>query len=155
MQETELNDALSRMRLQLLKEGHFSQAPAQQRDSQGGVQQQGSWAAALQAPSSATIGWLADGGSSLPGAAGPRTLAPQQSAGSPQSWSGAAASPATAAASTPEGADQAFAAWGGGLFANDPQKIWSGGELATTMAREPSLGQLGLLARPAALLDPC
>ena len=139
MQDTELNDALSRMRLQLLKEGHFSQASAQQRDTQAGTQQQGPWGAALQAPSSAGNDWLADGSTSLPGAPGPRTLAPQQCAGSPQSWSGAAISPATAAASTPESADQAFAQWGGGLFANDPQKIWSGGELCTTITREPSL----------------
>ena len=134
MQEAELNDALSRMRLQLLKEGHFSQVPTQQRDSQGIQQQQGHWGGGLQIPSSGTNGWLSDTGAmSQPVAPGARTLPTQPAVGSPQSWSGAAASPVTAAGSTPEGMDQAAALWGGGLFASDPQKIWSGGS-----CREPS-----------------
>ena len=152
MQEAEhINDALSRMRLQLLQEGHFSQVP-QQRDSQGIQQQQGQWGGGLQVSSSGSNGWLADSGAiSQPAAPGPRTLPTQPAAGSPQSWSGAAASPVTAAGSTPEGTDQASALWGGGLFASDPQKIWSGGS-----CREPSC-RFRVLARalPLALSRIC
>ena len=127
MQEAELNEALSRMRLQLLKEGHFSQLSGQpQRDSgisQGlGLQQAGQWGPSLQAPSSSTNGWLPDaGGLGQAGVAVSRTLQ-EQGAGS-NAWS----APQMTAAGAPEPAEHAAGVWGGGLFASDPQKIWSGG----------------------------
>ena len=134
MQEAELNEALSRMRLQLLKEGHFSQLSGQQRDSgisQGlGLQQAGQWGSTVQAPSSSTNGWLPDGsGLGQSGVAVSRTLQ-QQGAGS-NAWT----APPMTIAGAPEPADHGAGVWGGGLFANDPQKIWSGGAYSS---HEPS-----------------
>lgn len=136
MQESELNDALSRMRLQLLKEGHFSQLPGQQRDgaiaSQGlGLPQQlpQSWGPVLQSTSSSPNSWLPEGNGLLQAPANrvatDRTQPmPLSVAGSSDGWT-STAGPQLGNADLPK---QGNGIWGGGLFANDSSSIWSAGE---------------------------
>ena len=136
MQERELNDALSRMRLQLLKDGHFSQLTGQQRDlaiSQGlGLPQQmpHSWGPSLQSASSSPYSWLPDvnGLSHLPGNQGTAGTQPMLPAGAGSTDGGASsADPQLGPADLH---DQGNGLWGGGLYANDPHNIWSAGEAA-------------------------
>jgi hypothetical protein len=137
MQESGLEDPLSHMRLQLLKDGHFSRLPGQQRDlglSQGvGQQQQQSlWSTSLQSASSSPSAWL----SGVRGAA--QSQAPEHKpvdktlpmsravGGSSEGW------PSTAGSTVNplDGHDPASGLWSGGIFANEVHNIWSGGKPA-------------------------
>lgn len=139
MQESELNDALSRMRLQLLKDGHFSQLSGQQGDlavSQAGLglpqQMPHSWGPSLQSSSSSPGHWQPDPNGLGQYAAnratdnGSQAMPPAIGAGSSDGWaSSAGGHPVSADLS-----DQGNGLWGGGLYANDQHNIWSAGEAA-------------------------
>lgn len=132
-----MDDPLSRMRLQLLKDGHFSRLPGQQRDlglSQGvGQQQQQSlWSTSLQSASSSPITWMssANKAAQVPAAedsAVDKTLPMSRTVGgSSDAW------PSTAGTTIApvDGQDTGNGLWTGGFFANEPHNIWSGGKHA-------------------------
>lgn len=139
MQESELNDALSRMRLQLLKDGHFSHLSGQQGDlavSQAGLglpqQMPHSWGPTMQSSSSSPGKWPPDTNGLGQYATdrapdnGSQAMPPAIGAGSSDGWASSAGGLAVSA----DLCDQANGLWGGGLYANDLPSIWSSGEAA-------------------------
>lgn len=137
MQENGLDDPLSRMRLQLLKDGHFSRLPGQQRDlglsqGMGQQQQQSLWTTSLQSASSSPNTWTsgANGVAQAPtieNQAVDKDLPMSRTlGGSSDAWPSTAGSTIASV----DGQDPGNGVWSGGFFANEPHNIWSGGKHA-------------------------